>query len=219
MPNLLRQMMMQARFMSPEGDDPAGGPAPATPPATPATPPAKTGNPLLDLPIDEVPDQWREHAKELRRENANLRAITKTIDEAAAQKKLDDAVAAALAAERVKTQELIEGERKATQKITINSELRVIAARMGMVNLDDLKLADASSLMVDGETGQVVGAEALLTAFKESRPYLFQEPKSSSSSTDTPPPKNKPAPFDARTATPEERAAKAKELGISNKER
>lgn len=218
MPNLLRQMMMQARFMSPEGDPPAAG-GPATPAATPVTPPVKTGNPLIDLPIEEVPDQWREHARELRRENASLREKTKSIDEAAAQKKLDDAVAAALAQERVKTQELLDSERKATHKVTINSELRVIAARMGMVNLDDLKLADASTLTVNAETGEVVGAEALLTAFKESRPYLFKEPKASSSSTETPPPKAKTEAFDARKATPEERAAKAKELGISNRER
>lgn len=218
MPNLLRQMMFQARFMSPDGD-PSGTGAPPVTPVAPVTPPAKTGNPLLDLPIEEVPDQWREHAKELRRENANLRAITKTIDEAAAQKKLDDAVADALAKERVKTQELLDNERKATHKVTINSELRVIAARMGMVNLDDLKLADTSTLAVNTETGQVVGAEALLTAFKESRPYLFKEPSSSTSHAGDPPPKEKPKVFDARTATPEERAAKAKELGISNRER
>lgn len=219
MPNLLRQMMMQARFMSPEGDPPAAGSPPATPPATP---PVKTDIPpvdLLETPLDEIPAQWREHVHKLRKENASLRERTKSIDEAAAQKKLDDAVAAALAQERVKTQELLDNERKATHKVTINSELRVIAARMGMVNLDDLKLADASTLTVNAETGQVVGAEALLTAFKESRPYLFKEPSSSTSHAGDPPPKEKPKVFDARTATPEERAAKAKELGISNRER
>lgn len=221
MPNLLRHLMMQARLMEGEPGAPGGGPA-ATPPATPPAAPAKPDTPpvdLLDAPLDEIPAQWREHVHKLRKENASLRERTKTIDEAAAQKKLDDAVQAALEAERAKTKELIESERKAAQKITINSELRVIAARMGMVNLDDLKLADASTLTVNAETGEVTGAQELLTAFKESRPYLFKEPKASSSSTETPPPKAKTETFDARKATPEERAAKAKELGISNRER
>lgn len=209
-------MMLQNRLMSPDGDEGGSGSTVVTPVVTPT---AKTGNPLVDLPIAEVPDEWREHARELRRENASLRAITKTIDEAASQKKLDDAVAEALAKERVKTQELLDNERKATHKVTINSELRVIAARMGMVNLDDLKLADTSALTVNAETGQVVGADALLTAFKESRPYLFKEPSSSTSHAGDPPPKEKPKLFNARTATPEERAAKAKELGISTRER
>lgn len=215
MPNLLRHLMMQSRLMEGDPVDPGTSAPPATPPAAPPAP--KTGNPLLDLPLDKVPDEWREHARELRRENAALREKTKAIDEAAAQKKLDDAVQAALEAERAKTKELIETERKAAHKITINAELRVIAARMGMVNLDDLKLADTSSLTVNAETGEVVGVQDLLTAFKESRPYLFKEPTSSTSHAGNPPPKEKPQLFDARTATPEEVAAQAKRLGLKIK--
>ncbi len=215
MPNLLRQMLLQNRLMSTEGDPGGAGAPPVTAPV--AT--AKTGNPLIDLPIDEVPDAWREHARELRRENASLRAITKTVDEAASQAKLDAAVKKALDEQQTKTQELVDGERKAAHKLIINSELRVIAARMGMVNLADLTLADTAALTLNADTGQVVGAEALLTAFKESRPYLFKEPASSTSHAGDPPPKEKPTPFNARTATPEERAAKAKEMGFKTRER
>ena len=71
--------------------------------------------------------------------------------------------------------------------------------------------------MVNAETGEVVGVEALLTALKESRPYLFKEPATSTSHEGNPPPKQKPKGFDARTATPEEIQAEAKRMGIKIK--
>lgn len=223
MPTLLRKMMMQARLMSP--DDPGGTGAPpatppvVTPPATPpATPPVKTGNPLLDLPIEEVPDQWREHARELRRENASLREKTKAIDEAAAQAKIDEAVKRAIDAQKADTKATLDAEREASNRRIINAEVKAIAISLGLQDVDAIKLLDTSSLKVDETTGEVAGVAELLATFKTAKPYLFKEPPASTSSTGTPPPKPKKVEtFDARTATKEELVADAKARGLNIK--
>lgn len=218
MPNLLRQMMMQARLMSPEGDPPAGGGGnpPATPPVV-VTQPAKTGNPLLDLPIEEVPDQWREHARELRRENANLREKTKVIDEAAAQAKIDDAVKKAIDAQKAETKATLDAERAASDRRIINAEVKAVAVSLGLQDVDAIKLVDTSALKVDETTGEVAGVTELLAAFKTAKPYLFKEPPASSSNPNPTPPKKKTETFDARTATKEEIAADAKARGLTLK--
>lgn len=218
MPNLLRQMMMQARVMSPEGDGSGGGGPPATPPATPpVTPPAKTGNPLLDLPLEDIPDQWREHAKELRRENAGLRDRLKPIDEAAAQAKIDDAVKKAVEAQQAETKAILDAERNASNRRIINAEVKAVAVALGIQDADAIKLVDISALKVDEATGEVVGVTELIEAFKTAKPYLFKEPPVSSSHIGDPPPKKKVESFSALKATPEELKAKAKEMGLKIK--
>jgi len=211
--------MMQARLMSPDGDHASTGAPPVTPPApaAPVTPPVKTGNPLLDLPIEEVPDQWREHARELRRENASLREKTKVIDEAAAQAKIDEAVKKAIDAQKVETKATLDAERAASDRRIINSEVKAVAVSLGLQDVDAIKLIDTSSLKVDETTGEVAGVAELLTTFKTAKPYLFKEPLASTSSTSTPPPKKKAETFDARTATKEEIAADAKSRGLNLK--
>jgi hypothetical protein len=216
MPYLLRQMMIRSRLMSPEGD-PGGSGAPPTAPVVPVTPPAKTGNPLLDLPIEEVPDQWREHAKELRRENASLREKTKVIDEAAAQAKIDEAVKKAVDAQEAKTKAILDTERAASDRRIINAEVKAVAVALGLQDVDAIKLLDTSTLKVDEATGEVVGVSDLLAAFKTAKPYLFKEPPVSSSNPNPPPPKKKLETFDARTATKEEIAADAKSRGLNLK--
>lgn len=213
MPQLLRNLMMQNRLMSPDGDPDATGAPPA---ATTAVAPVKTGNPLLDLPIDEVPDAWREHARELRRENASLREKTKAIDEAAAQAKIDDAVKKAIDAQEAKTKAILEDERKASHRRIVNSEVKGIALSLGIQDADAIKLIDTSSLTVD-ENGEVAGVSELLEAFKSAKPYLFKEPAISTSHAGDPPPKKKPETFDARSATTEEVKAKAREMGFKIK--
>jgi len=202
MPTLLRHLMMQARLMSPDGDHASTGAPPVTPPApaAPVTPPVKTGNPLLDLPIEEVPDQWREHARELRREA-----------------KIDEAVKKAIDAQKVETKATLDAERAASDRRIINSEVKAVAVSLGLQDVDAIKLIDTSSLKVDETTGEVAGVAELLTTFKTAKPYLFKEPLASTSSTSTPPPKKKAETFDARTATKEEIAADAKSRGLNLK--
>jgi hypothetical protein len=213
MPNLLRFLMMQARLMSPDGDggggDGGGGGSPSPSPAPAPSPSPNTGKEVFS----------REYVTELRGENASYR--TRAIDaERKAQEADARATKAAEEAEaRVKkaTEEAdakVKETHTASEQRVIRAELKAVAIKAGMVDLDGLKLADLSTIKID-DKGEVVGAEDLMKALKESKPYLFTAATSSSSS-GTPPPKGKPAPFDARTATPEELKAKAREMGFGN---
>lgn len=62
----------------------------------------------------------------------------------------------------------------------IRAELKALAISEGMHDLDGLKLADLSSVKLD-EQGNVVGGAEMMKALKESKPYLFQKPDSSTS--------------------------------------
>lgn len=208
MPNLLRQLMMQHRLMEGEPGAPGGGPA--TPPAPPAAPAPTKGPETFS----------REYVTELRSENASYR--TRAIEaerkaqeaEARATKAAEEAEAKAKKAAEEADAKVKESHTSAEQRI-IRAELKAEAIKAGMVDLDGLKLADLSSIKID-EKGEVAGAIELMAALKESKPYLFKE-ATSTSSTSTPPKKDPPKPFDARTATPEERKAKAREMGLNLK--
>ncbi|TCG09397.1 hypothetical protein BZM27_06005 [Paraburkholderia steynii] len=159
--------------------------------------------------------------QELRQENASYR--TRAIEaerkaqeaETKATKAAEEAEARAKKASDDADAKVRESHTASEQRI-IRAELKAEALKAGMVDLDGLKLADLSSIKID-DKGEVTGATELMAALKESKPYLFKE-ASSSSSTQTPPPKEKAKPFDARTATPEERAAKAREMGLHIKQ-
>ena len=148
-----------------------------------------------------------EYVHELREENkasrvARLEAVGKVkAAEVLAAKHGADAEAKVKAAESA-----------ANDKV-MRSELRALAREAGILDIDDLKLIDVSSLKVN-EHGDVIGADALIKAFKEAKPYKFKE-TSSTSNTD---PKPKPEPGKAKKVsemTPEERKAEAKRLGFS----
>ena len=121
----------------------------------------------------------REYVHELREENKAARVAkieaegkVKAADELAA-KHLSDAEA------KVKTIEATANEK------VLRAELRALAREAGILDLDDLKLMDVSGLKVDDE-GNVTGADALIKAFKEAKPYKFKELSSTSATTQTP---------------------------------
>lgn len=203
MPTLLRQLMLQNRLMNADPVDPGPG-APTPAPA----------------PVRGPETFSREYVQELRQENASYRTraieAEKKAQEAAdaAKKREEEAEARAKKAADDADAKVKETHTSAEQRI-IRAELKAEALKAGMVDLDGLKLADLSSIKID-EKGEVTGATELMAALKESKPYLFKE-ATSTSSTSTPPKKDPPKPFDARTATPEERKAKARELGLNLK--
>jgi len=203
MPTLLRQMMMQNRLMSPEGDD-----------ATHVAPTAPV------VPVQGKETFSREYVQELRQENATYRTRANEAEKKA-QEAVDKATLAQTEAEARATKAATDADAKvkethtAAEQRIIRAELKAEAIKAGMVDLDGLKLADLSTVKLD-EKGEVVGAEDMLKALKEAKPYLFKE-ASSSSSIDPVPPKEKPKPFDAKTATDAELQAKARELGVKIK--
>jgi hypothetical protein len=88
------------------------------------------------------------------------------------------------AALRVAQEEVTESKKAAEARVAevqteseariVRSELKRIANAAGMHDLDGLKLADLSGVKLD-HNGDVEGADALIAALKESKPYLFAD--------------------------------------------
>lgn len=212
MPNLLRHLMQQNGYMSPEGDDGGsngGGGGNSS-----------GGNAGGNSNSPGKETFSREYVQELRQENASYRtrandAEKKAQEAEAAAKKAKEEADAAIAKAQTDADEKVKQKHTESEQRIIRAELKAEAIKAGMVDLDGLKLADLSAVKID-EQGNVVGAEELLKSLKESKPYLFKEVSSTSHAGD-PPPKKDPTPFDARKATPEEVAAKAREMGLKIK--
>ncbi|WP_170975479.1 phage scaffolding protein [Martelella alba] len=188
-------------IISPQNPEPTPNPSP-TP--TPQPAPAKS------QPPEEKTHFSLEYVQELRAENAKYRHSAKEAREHA-----DQAEQSAQKAKQDAQDSITQAQKTANDRI-IRAELKAVAIKAGMVDLDGLKLADLSTVVLD-ENGDVKGAEELMNKLKESKPYLFAEPKKTTTVTDPVPPKGEPKKFNAKTATDEERAAEAKRLGIKIK--
>lgn len=203
-------LISKRRFYHLHNTDPAGAPsAPPAPPAPAAPQPAAPPN----ASAPEKTSFSLEYVQELRAESAKYRTSAKAAQEAAeaADKRAKEAE---IAAEAVKQKARAESDAR-----IIRAELKAVAIKAGMVDLDGLKLADLSGVKLD-DKGEVVGAEDLMEGLKKAKPYLFAQAPTTTTQTHTAPPKKEdPKPFDARTATDEERAAKARELGLTLKKR
>lgn len=106
-------------------------------------------------------------------------------------------------------------------RTAIGAEVRVAAVKAGVQNADDmLKLIDLTGIK-RGEDGKLTGVDETVTAFKDSRPFMFGEaPKPGTVTGTTGSPASAPRPaalstFDARTATPADAQAQARALGIT----
>lgn len=145
-----------------------------------------------------------EYVRELREENKKWRlqheeAATKTkAAEDAATKAAQDAKDATTAAQ------------SAADQRVIRAELKAVAIKAGMVDVDGLKLADLSTIKLD-DKGEVEGADALIEALKKAKPYLFGVTQHSSS-TGTPPPNTPPAAKKAGEMTDAEYATARKAI-------
>ena len=148
----------------------------------------------------------REYVHELREENKSWR--TKHQEEAAARKAADDA---AKVAEKASGDKVKEVQTAADQRV-IRAELKAVAVKAGMVDLDGLKLADLSKVKLNDQ-GEVEGAEELMTALKKTKPYLFGEPSTSSTHRAPNPGDNKPKKVSEMTDA--ERKAEAKARGFT----
>ena len=111
---------------------------------------------------------------------------------------------------RARAAELEQQVRNLSEQARTNivlSELKAEAVRAGMVDLDGLKLFDASAVTV-GESGEVTGAASAMERFRRAKPWLFGG--ASSTTTAVPPPSQPPRAKKAIDMTPEEyRAARA----------
>lgn len=174
------------------GDPGAGGGG--TPSPTPTPTPSPSGPETFS----------REYVTELRNENKAWRlkhdeATGKvTTAEAAAAKAAQDAKDATTAAQ------------SAADQRVIRAELKAVAIKAGMVDIDGLKLADLSTIKLN-DKGEVEGADALIEALKKSKPYLFGSTQHSSTP-NVPPSNTPPAAKKASEMTEAEYAAERKKI-------
>lgn len=96
-----------------------------------------------------------------------------------------------------------------TNSRLIQSELKSLAIRAGIVDIDGLKLLDTTSLTVN-EQGDIEGAERLLASLKRGKPWLFHG--SSSSTPASAPPVTPPVARRATQMTHEEWQAARSDL-------
>jgi hypothetical protein len=174
-------------------------------------------NPLLNMDLGDVPEELREHIKELRKENAAQRIKLKESGEDAERERVNDAVKKAIEDHDAKIQQATKDRDAVADKRIINAEVRSAAAALGIQDVDALKLLDTSKLKINQETGDVDGVAALLDEFKTAKPYLFKAVAVDTSQSRRAPTKGDPKAFDARTATKEELAADAKARGFKLK--
>lgn len=147
----------------------------------------------------------REYVHELREENKAQRLK--------AQEKENEAKTAKEEAEKAKTESaaaVAAAGAAASQRI-IRAEMKALAVKEGLVDLDDLALIDITGITIE-EGGSLKGAEDVLKKFKESKPHKFGE--ASSSSHQPPPKKGEDTPKKVKDMTPDERKVAAKKLGI-----
>lgn len=94
------------------------------------------------------------------------------------------------ATEAALRQRLAELEESVRKKL-IQADLRVHALRAGMIDLDGLRLVEASHLSIN-DRDEVDGAEALMRELRQAKPWLFAP--ASTSSTAVPPAAQAPRP-------------------------
>lgn len=164
-------------------------------PTPPATPPA---NPVLNLPDELVPEAWKDHVRDLRREHKKLR---EQIEQGESQ---SEAKLTKLREDLTKDAEgKLHAANTAAEQRLLRAELKAAALKAGMVDLDGLKLADLSKVKLT-ESGDVDGADALMAAMKEAKPWLFGA--NSTSTPGNPPPSTPPTGKRATEMTAEEYA-------------
>lgn len=168
-------------LMAPEDDPPSGGGI------TPKEPETFSKDYVRELRAENK--GWRLKAQE-------LEGKAKSAEEAAAKAK-----------EEADTR-ISDASKQAEQRI-IRAELKALAVKAGIVDLDGLKLVELSTVKLKDD-GEVDGADALIEGLKKAKPYLFAAP--ASSSTATPPSKDAPPEKRATEMSKEEYAAAKQKL-------
>ncbi len=148
--------------------------------------------------IAELPREITDYERKLRREVARYREQARI-----AQSEREIACAAAIR----ERDEGIKAARDDAQSRVLQAELKTQAIRSGIVDLDGLRLADMDALSVD-DAGNVQGAEEVIAALRERKPYLFTSEKGSTAAGTTaqlqrPPSPAQPSTVNARSLSRE----------------
>ena len=138
----------------------------------------------------------KEYVEEIRKEAGDYRIRAK--QEAEKVENLQKA----LDARNAEIETVKQETEKAANERVLRAELKAIAIKEGMVDLDGLKLLDLSTVKI-GENGEIEGAEALFKTAKESKPYLFKT-TTTTTSTEPKPKEGDSKPKNAMEMTAEE---------------
>ncbi|PUA19590.1 hypothetical protein [Glaciimonas sp. PCH181] len=144
----------------------------------------------------------REYVGELRNENKTYRLKAQALEAE------NQAASDALAKAGTEADAKVAAATQVANDRILRAELKTVALKAGMIDLDGLKLADLSLVKLN-DAGDVEGADALMASLKESKPYLFQS-SSTTTQTQTAPNKKDPETVDVRKMTKEEYAAHKK---------
>lgn len=144
-----------------------------------------------------------DYVRELREENKSHRLANQELTT-----KLTVAEAAQANAAKDLETKLSEAQNSNNQRVLL-AELKVAAKDAGLIDLDALKLADLSKVVLKDD-GTIEGVDTLFKGLKESKPYLFGS--SSSSSQEKTPEKKDPETKKAQEMTKEEYAAEKAKL-------
>ncbi len=107
-----------------------------------------------------------EYVRELRHENAGYRLKAQE-----ATQKAQAAEEATKKAQEAADKAKADAETAANARI-IKAEMKALAVKAGIVDIDGLALADLSNVKFD-DTGELQGAQEALDALKKAKPYLF----------------------------------------------
>lgn len=124
----------------------------------------------------------RDYVKELREENKGWRVKATALETERDSHKT--------AAERIQAEAdaKVKAASDSANDRILRSELKAVALKAGMIDLDGLKLADLSKVTLKDD-GAIDGADVMLEELKKAKPYLFGSTQSSSTTTTVPPAK------------------------------
>ena len=150
------------------------------------------------LEAAELPREPSDYERRLRRDLARIREQIRIT-----QSERDAQVAAA---SRDRDEAIATVRNEANERV-IRAELKAHALKAGIIDLDGLRLADASKLSLSDD-GEVVGADALIATLRQEKPYLFSESRvgvstGTTGQTQRPPSPAAPTVVDARTMSRE----------------
>ncbi|TWL42728.1 phage scaffolding protein [Bacillus paralicheniformis] len=195
----------------PEPEDTNAQPTAGEPEPTPTEQSQRTEKTFTQAELDEILnkrlDREKKKQAELEEKAKRLEELEKAEEE---RKKAEMSEAERLRAEKEeaakKAEEASEKAKKAEEAANqriINTELRAIARSLNANDPNQvLALLDKSAVQID-EDGNVIGAEEVVAAFKESSPWMFKQPIGADASGGSNP---------AKSNTQTEIVAKEKEL-------
>ena len=143
---------------------------------------SETNTPVADAPDEDAPVEIADKPREPTAYEKKLRTEARQHRQRAqeAERVRDEAIRKM----RTEADETIAAMRAAADQRVVRAELKALAVRSGIVDLDGLRLLDLSGVKLD-EAGEVQGAEAMIGELKTQKPWLFGA--ASSSSTAKPP--------------------------------